>query len=69
MDSGRGGVSCFGVGESVGLGAGLDDVAAERESVHDGSAQPWVGEGFVHPENDSLEAMATEFFSSRSVET
>lgn len=65
----RGGLGCFGVGQSVGLGSGLNDVAAERESVHDRRAQARVVNVFVHPENDSFEAMATEFFSSRSVNT
>ena len=34
-----------GLGEAVGVGAGLDDVAAEGEAVHDGCAEPGVGEG------------------------
>jgi hypothetical protein len=33
------------VGEAVGGGAGLDDVAVEGESVHDRGAEPRVGEG------------------------
>jgi hypothetical protein len=35
----------FGVCQSVGVGAGLDDVAAEGEAVDDGGAEPGVGEG------------------------
>lgn len=34
-----------GVGQSVGVSAGLDDVGAEGEAVDDCGAQPWVGEG------------------------
>jgi hypothetical protein len=34
------------VGESVGLGSGLDDGAAEGEPVNDRGAEPGVGEGF-----------------------
>src|SRR6516162_11095974 len=34
-----------GLGEAVGVGAGLDDVAAEGEAVHDGGAEAGVGEG------------------------
>jgi hypothetical protein len=33
------------VGESVAVGAGLDDVAVEGEPVDDGCAEPGVGEG------------------------
>ena len=33
------------MGEPVGVDAGLDDVAAEGEPVHDGGAEPRVGEG------------------------
>lgn len=33
------------VGESVGLGAGFDDVGAEGEPVDDGGAEAGVGEG------------------------
>ena len=35
----------FGVGKSIGVGAGFDDVAAEGEPVDDGGAEPRVGEG------------------------
>jgi hypothetical protein len=35
------------LGEPVGVGAGLDDGAAEGESVDDGDAEPRVGEGLV----------------------
>ena len=56
-------------GQPVGVGAGLDDVAAEGEPVDDGGAEAGVGEGLVQPLNDSLEAMATLFFSSLSVRT
>jgi hypothetical protein len=38
-----------GLGEAVGVGAGLDDVAAEGEPVHDRRAQPGVGEGLGPP--------------------
>jgi hypothetical protein len=34
-----------GPGEAVGVGAGLDDVAAERDAVDDGRAEAGVGEG------------------------
>jgi hypothetical protein len=55
------------VGEPVGLGAGFDDVAAEGEPVDDGGAELGVGEcSLLQPVKDSLEAIATEFFSSRS---
>jgi len=57
------------VGEAVGLGAGLDDVAAEREAVNDGGAEAGSVNVLVQPENDSFDAIATEFFSSRSVRT
>jgi hypothetical protein len=53
----------------VGVGAGLDDVAAEGEAVNDGSAEAGSVKVLVQPEKDSLEAMATLFFSSRSVRT
>ena len=39
------GCAVAGVGEAVGVGAGLDDVAAEGEPVDDGGAEPGVGEG------------------------
>jgi len=42
--SGRGALGA-GVGEAVGVGAGLQDVAGEGEPVHDRGAQPGVGEG------------------------
>ena len=35
------------MGETAGVGAGFDDVAAEREPVDDGGAQAWIGEGFA----------------------
>jgi len=38
----------FGVGESVGTGAGFDDGAPEGESVDNRCAQPDAGERF-HP--------------------
>src|SRR5664279_1814782 len=41
-----GGLFRFGVGQPVGVGAGLDDVAAEGEPVDDGGAEPGVGERF-----------------------
>jgi hypothetical protein len=37
------------VGEAVGVGAGLDDVAAEGDAVDDGRAEPGIGEGFRPP--------------------
>ena len=55
------------LGEPVGVGAGFDDGAAEGKSVDDGGAEPRVGEGLVQPEKDSLDAIATDAFSSRSV--
>lgn len=33
-----------GVGESVGVGAGFDDVAAEGEAIDDGRAEPRISE-------------------------
>jgi hypothetical protein len=58
-----------GGGEAVGVGAGLDDVAAENEAVDDGGAESGSVKVLVQPEKDSSEAMATLFFSSRSVRT
>lgn len=66
---GSGLLAGFGVGESVGVAAGLDDVAAEGEAVHDGRASLGSVNVLVQEENDSLEAIATLFFSSRSVRT
>jgi len=40
----------LGVGEAVGLGAGLDDGAAKGESVNDRGAELGVGEVFAQPE-------------------
>lgn len=59
----------LGLGEAVGLGAGLDDGAVEGEAVHDGCAEPGVGEGLGPAPIDSFEAIATLFYSSRSVRT
>jgi hypothetical protein len=61
------GANGAGGGQAAGVGAGLDDVAAERQSVDDRRAQLWVGERFVHAEKDSLEAIATLAFFSLSV--
>ena len=36
---------CAGLGEAVGVGAGLDDGAVEGEPVDDRGAEPGVGEG------------------------
>jgi hypothetical protein len=58
-----------GLGEPVGVGAGLDDVAAEGEPVDDRGAEPWIGERLGRAEKASFDAMATEAFSSRSVRT
>jgi hypothetical protein len=33
------------VGEAVGVGAGLEDVASGGEPVDDGRPKPWVGKG------------------------
>lgn len=33
-----------GLGQAVGVGAGLDDVAAEGEPINNGRAEPGVGE-------------------------
>jgi hypothetical protein len=55
--------------KAVGVGAGFDDVAAEGDAVDDGGAESGVVKVRVQPENDSLEAIATLFFSSRSVRT
>jgi len=46
------------MGEAVGVGAGFDDAAAEGEEVDDCCAEAGVGECFVQPEKESLEAMA-----------
>lgn len=55
------------VGEAVGVAAGFDDVAVSRSAI---AAQSRGSvKVFVQPENDSLEAIATEFFSSLSVST
>jgi hypothetical protein len=59
----------FGVSESVGLGAGLDDRTVEGEPVDDGGAERGSVKVFVQPLKDSFEAMATLLFSSRSVST
>lgn len=53
-----------GVGEAVGVGAGFDDGAVEGQPVHDRDTQPGSVKVFVHPEKDSLLAIAVEFFSS-----
>ncbi len=57
------------MGEPVGVDAGFDDGAVEGETVDDGGAEPGAVKVLVQPEKDSLEAMAMEFFSSRSVRT
>jgi hypothetical protein len=57
------------LGEPVGVGAGLDDGAAEGESVDDGGASLGSVKVLVQPEKDSLHAIATDAFSSRSVRT
>jgi hypothetical protein len=67
-------VLCFFAGverlcETVGVGAGFDDVAAECETVNDRGAEAGVGEGLVQPSGASLDAIATDAFSSRSVRT
>ena len=58
-----------GVGEAVGVGAGFDDVSAEGESVDDSGAESGVGECSGPAGERLVRAMATEFFSSRSVNT
>ncbi len=40
-----GSVLVAGVREAVAAGAGLDDVPAEGETVHDRGAEPGIGEG------------------------
>ena len=40
----------FGLGETVGLGAGLGDRAVDGEPVDDGCAEAGVGEGRISPE-------------------
>jgi hypothetical protein len=58
------------LGQAVRVGAGLGDVAVEGDAVDDRGAEPWIGEGLGPAiENDSLEAIATDVFSSRSVNT
>ena len=37
---------CSFAGEAVGVSAGFDDGACEREPVDDGCAEAWVSEGF-----------------------
>lgn len=59
----------LGAGEGVGVGTGLDDGVVEGEVVDDGRAEAGVGERLVQPPNDSLEALAMLFVSSRSVRT
>ena len=53
-----------GVLESAGVGDGFDDVAIEREPVDDRSAEAGICEGLGPAEERSLEAIATEAFSS-----
>lgn len=56
----------FRVCESVGL-TGFDDGTVEGETVDDRGAMAGSVRVLVHPENDSLVAIATEAFSSRAV--
>ncbi|WP_157748156.1 hypothetical protein [Micromonospora echinaurantiaca] len=51
------------------LRADLDDGAAVGEPVDDGPAQARIVTVLVHPEKDSVEAIATLSRSSRSVRT
>lgn len=55
------------MGESV--GAGFDDAAAEGETINDLAVEARVGERLRPTLEDSFDAIATEFFSSRSVRT
>ena len=55
--------------ESVGIGAGFDDVAADVSRSTIAAQSLGSVNVFVQPENDSFDAIATEFFSSRSVKT
>lgn len=66
---GRDGLVCFGAGQSVGLGAGLDEGGVEGELVHDRCAERGSVNVLDQPLNASLEAMAMLFFSSCSVST
>jgi hypothetical protein len=56
------------VGWPLGVGARFDDVPAEGETIDDRGAEHEVGEGSASPANDSLLAIATEFFSSAFAE-
>lgn len=49
----------------LGVSAGLDDVAAVDEPVDDRGAETWVVTVVVQPLKLSLEAIATDLFSSR----
>jgi hypothetical protein len=57
------------VGEAVGVGAGFDDGAVVGEAVDDGGHRRGSVKVSVQPEKETLEAIAMEFFSSRSVRT
>jgi hypothetical protein len=57
------------LGEAVRVGTCFDDVAAEGQAVDDGGAEAGSVKVLVQPLKDSLEAMATLAFSSRSVRT
>jgi len=58
-----------GLSEAVGVGASLEDVAAEGEAVDDAAQRRGAVKVLVQPLNDSLDAIATLAFSSLSVGT
>ena len=53
----------------VGIGAGFDDGSVEGKPVDVAAQRRGSVKVFVHPEKDSLLAIAMEFFSSGSVRT
>ncbi|GAA3718958.1 hypothetical protein GCM10022204_43870 [Microlunatus aurantiacus] len=57
------------MGEAVGVGASLEDVAAEGEPVTMAAQGRGSVKVLVQPGNESLLAIAAEFVSSRSVRT
>ena len=58
-----------GVGRAVGIGAGFDNGAIQGQSVYARRAKTGSVKVLLQPENHSLEAIAMEFLSSRSVRT
>ncbi len=60
----RAGEAALGMAETVGVGPGLEDVAAEGKPVDDRRAEPGAVQVLVQPEKLSLEAIAALFISS-----